>query len=354
MIRHHSALRLLVLQRRPFARSYGAPIRFRSHLQKSFQTCTGLQLLNPPNSANRVEDAVSEWEEFYTRARAIHNKVDFSKDSHSTVEGTIEKVESYGFPKDGDPTLDAACEALNNALQDACKAKVKCDTIKVKQAVDNLRNAYDEAAKSNTVMVRYIDVEPPSSPDSPLKKPNLKRILLARPWMKELIRDQALYSPEILVIGNPGSGEFLRLFLPLMHSSVCITNYNPGKSVALVGYLLFYLIARGERTILQSEHKDGRLGFVFDDDGVREVFAHNSRTYKDGRPCCLLVNADGKIVHPLDELDFCDRTIVVTSPNMKSKPRLENWKKQLKADEFIAPPPSCHEVVYLLYVKLFK
>jgi hypothetical protein len=290
--------------------------------------------------------AASRWEEFYTYAIALRNK----------GEESIEKAEPFGFPKDGDPTLDNACEALSEALQEASKSVVEYDTAKVKQKLNNLRKAYDEAAKSNIVMVPYIDVEPPSSPYSPLKKPNLKRILLARSWVKELIsglHDQSLYR-RLLVIGNPGSGEFLRLFLPLMHSSVCITNYNPGKSVALVGYLLFYLIARGERTILQSEHKDGRLGFVFDDDGVREVFAHNSRTYKDGRPCCLLVNADGKIVHPLDELDFCDRTIVVTSPNMESKPRLENWKKQLKADEFIAPPPSCHEVVYLLYVKLFK
>ena len=139
-----------------------------------------------------------------------------------------------------------------------------------------------------------------------------------------------------------------------MPSSVCIANYNPGKSVALVGYLLFNLVARGERTILQSEHKDGHLGLLFDHDGVHEVFAGNSYSYADGKPCCLLVNADGKIVSPLDEFDFCDRTIVVTSPNMKSKPALENWRKQFKAERFIAPPPSCHEVVYLLYVKLFK
>jgi len=74
--------------------------------------------------------------------------------------------------------------------------------------------------------------------------------------------------------------------------------------LALVGYLLFYLIARGERIILQSEKSNGRLGFVFDDDGVREVFAHNSHIYDDGRPCCLLVSADGKIVSPSDDLDF--------------------------------------------------
>ena len=139
-----------------------------------------------------------------------------------------------------------------------------------------------------------------------------------------------------------------------MPFSVCIANYSPGKSVALVGYLLFYLIARGERTILQSQNRNGRLGFVFDDGGVREVFPHNSRVYKDGRPCCLLVNADGTLIYPLGDLGFCDRTVVVTSPNIKSKLELDNWRKQTRAQQFIATPPSCSEVVYLLYVKLFK
>jgi len=139
-----------------------------------------------------------------------------------------------------------------------------------------------------------------------------------------------------------------------MPFSVCIANYSPGKSVALVGYLLFYLIARGERTILQSQNRNGRLGFVFDDGGVREVFPHNSHIYKDGRPCCLLVSADSTEVSPFMDLDFCDRTIVVTSPNIKSKSNLKHWMKQAEAEEFIAPPPSCLEVVYLLYVKLFK
>src|SRR2546430_10464532 len=40
----------------------------------------------------------------------------------------------------------------------------------VKQALENLRKAYDEAAKSNTVMVHYIDAEPPTTPDSPLER----------------------------------------------------------------------------------------------------------------------------------------------------------------------------------------
>jgi hypothetical protein len=137
-----------------------------------------------------------------------------------------------------------------------------------------------------------------------------------------------------------------------MHS---LANYNPGKSVALVGYLLFYLIANGERTLLQSERKNGRLGFVFDNDGVHEVFPHNSDSYCDGKPCCLLVSADGNKVHPLAEFGWCDRTIVVSSPNMESKPDLKTWMSQTEETEkFIAPPPSCLEVVYVLYIKLFK
>jgi len=139
-----------------------------------------------------------------------------------------------------------------------------------------------------------------------------------------------------------------------MPSSVCIANYNPGKSVALVGYLLFSLIARGERTILRSQDDNGHLGFVFDDGGVREVFPHNSNIYKDDKPCVLLVNTDGKEISPAVNLAFCDRTIVVTSPNMKPKSRLTTWTKQIDAERSIAPPPSCLEIVYLLYVEFFK
>jgi len=167
-------------------------------------------------------DVVSEWEEFYTRARALRNKgrVEFSGDSYATVTETIEKVDSYGFPKEDDPTLHAACKALSEALQNAGKAKVEYDTAEVKQALDNLRKAYDEAAKSNTVMVRYIDVEPPSAPFSPLLDRPIKPILLARPWMKELISMLHDERRPFVVIGNPGSGEFLSLFLPFhsLHS----------------------------------------------------------------------------------------------------------------------------------------
>jgi len=62
----------------------------------------------------------------------------------------------------------------------------------------------------------------------------------------------------------------------LMPSSVCIANYNPDKTVALIGYLLFYLIAPGKRAILQSETPNEGLGYVFDDDGVHEVFKHHA------------------------------------------------------------------------------
>ena len=61
------------------------------------------------------------------------------------------------------------------------------------------------------------------------------------------------------------------------------------------------------------------------------------------------MNADGQ-KSPLDDLDFCKKAIVVTSPNMNMKTRLRDWMKQFLAEEFISPPPSCLEVVYLLYV----
>jgi hypothetical protein len=127
----------------------------------------------------------SAWKEFYTRARAIHKgTVDFSKDSYATVKkilAEIEKVESYNFPKDGDPKLDAACEVLNVALQNAIKAKVEHDTPEVSQALDNLQIAYDEAAKLNTVLMPYVDVEVPRSPESPLRDYKGGQIFLAHP-----------------------------------------------------------------------------------------------------------------------------------------------------------------------------
>jgi len=60
------------------------------------------------------------------------------------------------------------------------------------------------------------------------------------------------------------------------------------------------------------------------------------------------VSANGKNVYPLEEFEFCDRTIVVTSPNLKVKEDLEDWQKQTIAQQFIAPPASCLEVVYML------
>ncbi|KAN0067767.1 hypothetical protein V8E54_014014 [Elaphomyces granulatus] len=46
------------------------------------------------------------------------------------------------------------CEDLSYALQKASNDKVEYDTAEVKQALKNLRKAYDEAAKSNTVKLR--------------------------------------------------------------------------------------------------------------------------------------------------------------------------------------------------------
>jgi hypothetical protein len=86
------------------------------------------------------------------------------------------------------------------------------DTPEVKQALDNLRKAYDEAAKSNIVSMRYVDVEPPLFPFSPLIH-SLGRMLLPRSWVKELITkiyDRSL-DPRVLIVGQPGSGESLGL-----------------------------------------------------------------------------------------------------------------------------------------------
>ena|SRR2546423_1143387 len=123
--------------------------------------------------------------------------------------------------------------------------------------------------------------------------------------------------------------------------------------VTLVGYLLFYLIAMRVRVILQTG-TGGRLGIIFDDDGVRGISVRDTDKYVDGKPCCLLVSADGPWASPLEDLDFCSAAIVVTSPNLKSKSGLNAWQKQAEAERFIATPPSCLEVVYLLYVKFFK
>ena len=109
----------------------------------------------------------------------------------------------------------------------------------------------------------------------------------------------------------------------------------------------------GVRVILQAG-KGGRLGIIFDDDGVRGISVHDALDYADGKPCCLLVSADGPDTSPLHALGFCTATIVVSSPNLKSKPCLKSWRKQANAYQFVAPPPSCPEVVYLLYVEFFK
>src|SRR5271154_1767499 len=172
------------------------------------------------------------WKDFYTRARAIHNKgpgreepFDLFNKSHTmlnTIDETfkkIEKEEVYNFPKE---TLYEACEALSDALQTASKAMVDSDPPEVTQALKDLREAYDKAAESNTVEMRYIDVEPPCSPLSPLKPvdmpvdmpaDSIKQISLARSWVKELIteiRNKSL-GPRVLVVGKAGSGKSLGL-----------------------------------------------------------------------------------------------------------------------------------------------
>jgi hypothetical protein len=110
----------------------------------------------------------------------------------------------------------------------------------------------------------------------------------------------------------------------------------------------------GARVILQTESLPGIVGAVFDADGVRETSARDALVYQDNKPCYLLVSADGPLTSPLPALAFCTATIVVTSPNLKSKSGLNAWQKQAGADQFVAPPPSCPEVVYLLYVESFN
>ena len=107
------------------------------------------------------------------------------------------------------------------------------------------------------------------------------------------------------------------------------------------------------RIILQTG-TGGRLGIVFDDDSVRGISVRDTDKYVDGKPCCLLVSADGPRTEPFEDLDFCSAAIVVTSPNLKPKSGLNAWQKQAGADQFVAPPPSCPEVVYLLYVESFN
>jgi hypothetical protein len=105
----------------------------------------------------------------------------------------------------------------------------------------------------------------------------------------------------------------------------------------------------GVRVILQTEDVKGVVGYIFDAGGVREVPARGAENYADNEPCLLLVSADGPYTYPLPVFNFCHATIVVTSPNIESQ--LRAWQKQVVAEQFVAPPPSCPEVVYLLYVK---
>jgi hypothetical protein len=94
---------------------------------------------------------------------------------------------------------------------------------------------------------------------------------------------------------------------------------------------------------------------MFDADGVRGIYPYDTWEYiADGKPCLLLVSADSPEIFPLPALRFCKATIVVTSPNMKTKFNLNAWRKQVEAEQFVATSPSCLEVVYLLYVKFFN
>jgi hypothetical protein len=188
-----------------------------------------------PSHLDKQRAFFSKWKEFYTSARAIHNKglcggdLDLFNNSHTTLNAIdetfkrIEKRESYNFPEDGNLTVQAACDALSHALLEASLAKVEHDTPEVKQALDNLRRAYNEAAESNTISMRYIDLEPPYAPFSPLMPPDSdppKQIILARSWVKELVTEihKQFLGRRILIVGNPGSGESLGL------PSICIAN----------------------------------------------------------------------------------------------------------------------------------
>jgi hypothetical protein len=146
----------------------------------------------------------SKWNDFYARARALRDEG--KKD--------IDTVEDYNFPTD-DQTLDEACKALSNALQDASKAMVVDDNAEVKKAVDNLRKVYD-AGKTSTVTIRYIDAGLPPASSSPLGI-DIEGPVLAQPWMKELIGGlgDKSFPNRLVVIRNPGIGECLRFVLSL-------------------------------------------------------------------------------------------------------------------------------------------
>ena len=109
----------------------------------------------------------------------------------------------------------------------------------------------------------------------------------------------------------------------------------------------------GARVILQTENLPGIVGSIFDAKGVREIPTLDAWVYDDGKPCYLLVSADGPLTFPSPALAFCTATIVVTS-NLKPKFNLNAWQKHAEAERFVATSPSCLEVVYLLYVKFFN
>jgi hypothetical protein len=194
-------------------------LRFRSSLihlsyRRTASFTTINKLTNDASLFSQDGQVLPAWKEFYSQARALRGDLNLSKDSHTVDEilQKIERTEPFNFPKEGDLMLNDSCMALSHALQNASEAKVDSDTAEVEKALQNLRNAYEEAAKSNTVWMNYVDVCPPYRPFSPLSPHQpLRRIVLARSWMKELItrlQNQTLVGP-ILAVGNPGIGEFL-------------------------------------------------------------------------------------------------------------------------------------------------
>jgi hypothetical protein len=83
----------------------------------------------------------------------------------------------------------------------------------------------------------------------------------------------------------------------------------------------------GARVILQTENFPGIVGSVFDTKGVREIPTLDAWIYDDGKPCYLLVSADGPLTSPSPALAFCTAIIVVTSPDLGPKPDLNTWQK---------------------------
>jgi len=74
----------------------------------------------------------------------------------------------------------------------------------------------------------------------------------------------------------------------------------------------------GIRVILQT--KDDR-GLVFDASGVREVSVQDAWIYMDGKPCYLLVSADGRMTFPSPDFAFCTVTRLLISTDLVTMER---------------------------------